>query len=51
MQGASGKGILEVTLTFNGEVVASIETIDEKGAEQALHNASQAYNYGVFAYQ
>jgi acyl-CoA reductase-like NAD-dependent aldehyde dehydrogenase len=41
---ASGKGILEVTSPFNGEVVASIETIDEKGAEQALKNASQAYN-------
>jgi acyl-CoA reductase-like NAD-dependent aldehyde dehydrogenase len=44
VQGASGKGILEVTSPFNGEVVASIATIDEKGAEQALDNASQAHN-------
>ena len=42
--GAPGKGILEVTSPFNGDLVASIETIDEKGAEQALDNASQAYN-------
>ncbi|WP_428355965.1 aldehyde dehydrogenase family protein [Methyloprofundus sp.] len=44
VQGAAGKGILEVTSPFNGELVASIETIDEKGAEQALDNAFQAYN-------
>lgn len=45
VQGASGKGILEVTSPFNGEVVASIATIDEKGAEQALDNAFQAFNH------
>ena len=42
--GVPGKGILEVTSPINGELVASIETIDEKGAEQALDNAFQAYN-------
>ncbi|NOR70219.1 MAG: aldehyde dehydrogenase family protein [Methylomarinum sp.] len=44
VQGAPGNGILEVTSPFNGDLVASIETIDEKGAEQALDNASQAYS-------
>jgi acyl-CoA reductase-like NAD-dependent aldehyde dehydrogenase len=42
--GASSKGTLEITSAFNGELVASIETIDEKGAEQALDNAFQAHN-------
>ncbi len=44
VQGVPGKGILEVTSPFNGELVASIETIDEKGAEQALDNAFRTFN-------
>ncbi|WP_428353926.1 aldehyde dehydrogenase family protein [Methyloprofundus sp.] len=42
--GAQSCGVLEVSSPFNGEQVASIETINEKGAEQALQNAFQAFS-------
>jgi len=41
---AKSCGILEVSSPFTGELVASIETIDEKGAEQALQNAFHAFS-------
>ena len=42
--GAQSCGVLEVSSPYNGERVASIETIDKKGAEQALQNAFHAFS-------
>ena len=42
--GAQSCGVLDVSSPFNAERVASIETIDKKGAEQALQNAFQAFS-------
>ena len=42
--GAAAVGLLEVISPYNGELVASIETIDEKGAELALQNAERLFN-------
>ncbi len=42
--GASCAGILEVASPFDGKPVATVETIDELGAERALQVASALYN-------
>lgn len=42
--GAAATGLLEVSSPYNGELVANIETIDEKGAELALQNADRVFN-------
>lgn len=42
--GASAAGILAVNAPYNGEAVATIETIDETGAERALQNADRLFN-------
>ncbi len=42
--GAIASGQLDVTSPYNGDWLASIETIDEKGVERALENASQLFN-------
>ena len=41
--GAKSAGILEVTSPFNSEPVATVETIDESGAERALQVATKLY--------
>lgn len=41
--GALSAGTLEVTSPFDGKPVATVETIDESGAEQALQVASGLY--------
>ena len=41
--GALSAGTLEVTSPFDGRTVASVDTIDETGAEQALRIASGLY--------
>ena len=41
--GASSAGVLEVTSPFDGEAVATVETIDESGAERALQVAAGLY--------
>ena len=41
--GAKSAGTLEVTSPFDGKPVASVETIDAKGAEQALKNAAELF--------
>ena len=41
--GAQSAGTLEVTSPFDGRTVASVDTIDESGAEQALRVASGLY--------
>ena len=41
--GAKSAGILEVTFPFNGEPVATVEMIDESGAERALRVAAGLY--------
>ncbi len=42
--GARSAGILEVTSPFEGEPVATLETIDESGAERALQVAAGLYD-------
>lgn len=42
--GAEAIGILEVTSPYDNEPVATIETIDEKGAEQALQIAERLFS-------
>ena len=42
--GALGAGTLEVTSPFDGKPVATVETIDASGAEQALQVASRCYD-------
>jgi len=43
VSGAEEAGILSVTSPYNGKPVATIETIDEAGAEQALQIASELF--------
>ena len=42
--GAKSAGVLEVTSPFDGKPVATIETIDEAGAERALKTASALFD-------
>lgn len=42
--GAESSGLLEITSPYNGDWVASVETVDENGVDRALENASQLFN-------
>ena len=41
--GAKSAGALEVTSPFDGKPVATVETIDEAGAERALQTTSKLF--------
>ncbi len=41
--GATAAGTVEVTSPYDGSVVGSVETVDERGAEQALANAAALF--------
>ena len=41
--GAKSAGVLEVASPYDGKPVATVETIDEAGAERALKTASELF--------
>ena len=42
--GAAASGVAKVTSPYDGKVVGTVETIDERGAEQALANAAALFD-------